>query len=716
MAELYVAIWWHQHQPYYYDEGQGLCILPWVRLHGVKDYFGMAALLKKYPPMKATINLVPSMLAQIEGYVKNGVRDKDFIISSKPADSLSEEDRQWMLRSFFLTNPQKVIRPHRRYADLFEKAKKRLKPSAFSEAEMRDLQVWWNLIWFHPLTIEQDDSLASLIRKGRDYTEDEKSYVLARQMEILGEVIPLQRELAESGQVELTTTPYYHPILPLLCDPTSAREAMPNVKLPTRARPLPEDAAEQVRRAVEYHKQLFGSKPVGMWPSEGSVSEKVMPILADTGITWIGTDEEILENSLRLKISRDAHGHVTDPSLLYKPYSFRFDQRRVNILFRDHNFSDLIGFQYQNASAPDAVKDFFRRLNHIKKSLPADARALVSVILDGENAWEYYDNSGLDFLSALYERMASRREVTPVTPSEYLSRYPETTTLNKLFAGSWISHNFAIWIGGSEDNKAWDYLYRTREFLQRQRGKDESALKQAWEHIYAAEGSDWFWWYGDDHVSAQAAQFDLLFRRHLARVYSVLGEPKPDFLDVPISRESGMVQLVPPRSFLHVNVDGRLTTFFEWTDAGKCDPKKRGSMTETTAHIMTGMQFGFDERNLFIRIDGAQDLAAQLSDKHVLRIAFYAPAEHVLEIEGLSAGSPRISFADGADAQDAAAAVDEVIEVAIPFAALKVKAGQNLGFYVQLILAGVPVERMPAIGGVEFAVPSPDFERIAWLI
>src|SRR6266545_1742885 len=365
MAEIAVAFLWHQHQPYYPDDVAGENPMPWVRLHGVKDYYGMALHLLEFPEMRCTINLVPSLLLQLQQYTEGGARDRPLTASRIPADSLTEADCLYLLDHFFMANAEYMIKPFGRYFDLYQRRAQGRNTAQearrrYNERDLRDLQVWFNLAWVHPLAIEQDDDLRELVAKGRHYTEAEKNWLLDKHLEILRQIIPLHRQLAERGQVELTTTPYYHPILPLLLDKKLAREAMPDVRLPRYTGGYPEDAAVHVRRAIEQHTALFGKAPQGMWPAEGSVCQSMLPLLAQHGIRWFATDEEILNRSTHGLVSRDSHGHVRNPERLYRPYTVCEGDSELAVVFRDHALSDMIGFHYQRSEPVAAAEDFVR--------------------------------------------------------------------------------------------------------------------------------------------------------------------------------------------------------------------------------------------------------------------------------------------------------------------------------------------------------------------
>jgi alpha-amylase/alpha-mannosidase (GH57 family) len=726
MAPIALAFLWHQHQPYYPDDVTGDNLMPWVRLHGVKDYYGMALHLLEFPELRCTINLVPSLLLQLQAYTERGATDRYLSVSRRPADGLTEGDSLFLLDNFFNANHDYMIRPYPRYAELMQRrgagrntAREALR--RFSERDLRDLQVWFNLTWIHPLAFEKDAELRSLPEKGRLFTEAEKNWVLDRHLEILRAVIPLHRRLAETGQVELTTTPYYHPILPLLLDKKLAREAMPDVKLPRYTGGYPEDAANQVKRAVEYHQQTFGKAPRGLWPAEGSVCQSMLPLLAQNGIRWLATDEEILSGTTHGFVSRDHKGHVRNPDQMYRPYKVAEAGHELGIVFRDHALSDMIGFHYQRSAPAAAAADFVGHLHGVGKAVDrAEPPALVSVILDGENCWEHYPGGGVAFLRALYERCCRDPGVRPVSVGAFLEQYPPRDTLPHLFAGSWISHNFAIWIGHEEDNTAWDALHRTREHLReraRQNRVPPDQLRQAWNEVHIAEGSDWFWWYGDDHSSSQDGLFDYLFRKHLQNVYLLLGEAPPAELSRPISRRMQRAIHTMPRAFLEVKIDGR-QTFFEWVSAGRYScQNERGTMAMAAHGPIQDLYFGFDVQTLLIRIDFDSPAQSALADFDLLRVGFLEPAGYAAQVALPGGPNPRVTLTQGEktlDATGSAVGIDQIAEIAIPFARLGVKVDQPLSFFVELLQAGQSRDRAPREGAINLTCPSPHFEQIMW--
>ena len=546
MPPIHLAFLWHQHQPLYKDLLKGRYVLPWVRLHAIKDYIGMLLVLKEFSPEKirCTINLVPSLIIQIQEYAAGVARDDALTLTRKPAEELDESERRYVLEHMFVGNPDRLIRLFPRYDQLFQMRNKAREhpdqaPNLFSANTLRDIQVWATLAWFHPLVVESDDVLKELRNKGKDFTEEDKAAMLERQDDVLRRVLPLHRELAESGQIEISTTPFYHPILPLLCNMESAREAMPDVPMPERRADFRADAEVQVRRAIELHRRVFKQSPTGMWPAEGSVGMDMLPILKGRGLRWIATDEQILARSMQVDLSRDGGAILNSPDALYQPYALPGEGDPSAIVFRDRALSDAIGFEYHHGDPVAGAQNLVGRLLESARRC-SDGPHLVSIILDGENPWDYYEQAGLTFLRELYSQLSRTEEIVTTRLTDYLAEYPPSVQLPRLAAGSWIDANFAIWIGENEDRAAWAMVAGARDALTRRMAQqpplDEKVAAEAWEQIYIAEGSDWFWWFGESRTSEQDCLFDDLFRRHLANVYHLIGEPRPAPLDRPVGK------------------------------------------------------------------------------------------------------------------------------------------------------------------------------------
>lgn len=728
MQPISLALFWHQHQPYYPDDVSGETLMPWVRLHGTKDYYGMALHLKEVPEFRCAINLVPSLLKQIQRYTDKGASDRHLDVSRVPADGLSEIDSLYILDQFFMASVDNMIRPHPRYHELYLKrgfgrdsADKAL--PRFNERDLRDLQIWNNLTWIHPLAFEKDAELRELRNKGRFWTENEKQRLLDKQLEILKQIIPLHRELAKSGQIELTTTPYYHPIMPLLWDKRSARQAMPECELPKFLDSYATDAKVHVERALAMHRELFGAAPLGMWPSEGSVSQEIIPVIAQAGIEWIATDEEILARSTNGWISRDSQGFIRHPEMLYRPWRVEEQGHALQIVFRDHGLSDLIGFHYQRSDPVRAAQDLLGRVEAIGRAVEsnnAGRPALVPIILDGENCWEYYPDGGVEFLRTLYKSAAKHPVIRPARICDHLRENPASDRIGRLFAGSWISHNFAIWIGHHEDNTAWDLLHQTRQYLmqaQSQATSPPDALARAWEEMYIAEGSDWFWWFGDDHSSAQDDLFDQLFRKHLQNVYVCLDAQPPSLLSRSITRLVRRTIHSEPKGFLAVKVDGR-RTYFEWINAGHyVSGSERGTMTLVTEGVIHEVYFGFDVEQLMLRIDTTRMARDDLSRVQEIRIQFLEPQGYEIRIS--DPGKPSMQgrvFRNRELLPKAVvkAAVAQILEMTVRFADLGLAPDDPIHLFVEAFAEGQSVDRAPREGALEMRVPGPDYEKIMW--
>jgi len=506
-----VSFLWHMHQPFYKDLARNRYVLPWAYLHATKDYFGMPALLQEFPTVHQTFNLVPSLIVQIEEYAQQKASDQSFDLAFCPVDALDAVDRQFIVKNFFPMPVRTMVHPFPRYSELTEK---KLRGDSFSDVELRDIQVWWTLAW-----MDHD-----LRPKGRDFSEEDKRRVKELVLTTIRRVLPEYRRMQQAGSIEVSTTAFYHPILPLLID---SRVDDPHVPVEVR---LPSDAQEQLVRARNFMRQTFGEYPRGLWPAEGSVSDDVARMAGAVGFRWLATDEGILAKS-GVDLSWD------NRRKLYQPY----ERHGIRVFFRDRTISDLIGFHYMHGSALDAAHDLIRRVKD------AGDGAHVSIILDGENPWDYYQNSGRDFLRYLFDGIQKDSAVEAVTLSEASERL-QPQPLQWLAPGSWANANFGIWMGHPEDHQAWRWILRAREALMSRRAEvpaDQWDL--AYEELLIAQGSDWMWWFGNDFTSEQDAIFDSLFRQHIGNVFRFVGLTEPEDLANPIKKSlEGRNTVMPP--------------------------------------------------------------------------------------------------------------------------------------------------------------------------
>jgi alpha-amylase/alpha-mannosidase (GH57 family) len=734
-----VAFLWHMHQPYYEDLVTREHVLPWVRLHALKDYYGMVALLREFPAVRLTFNLVPSLIVQLEAFAADRANDRFLEVGMKPAADLTPRDVAFMLQNFFHAHRPRMIDVHPRYAELLAKRGSELSadeaPAAarrFSTDDLRDLQVWQKLAWLDPFYLEGDVRVTRLLAKQRGFDEEDKRVLRAVELELLNAVIPEYRKAADRGQVELSTSPFYHPILPLLCDSEIYRRTHPDSKMPRHRFRRPEDALEQLTRAVDRHERLFGARPVGLWPSEGSVSDDMVPLVAQAGFRWMATDELILARTLGISLSRDAYGHLDQPQRLYTPYVVRVGQARVSCVFRDHALSDLIGFTYAGWGAEAAAADFVARLQEAGRRYESRTGgvATIPVILDGENAWEHFEGQGRPFLRALYRRLSEHPEIKTVTMSEAAAAPgPE---LDGIFPGSWIDANFYIWIGHPDDQRAWSQLAEARATLEQATDADPAALAQAREEILVAEGSDWCWWYGDDHSSEHDLAFDELYRRHLRNVYRLLGRPAPDELfvsnisqSVPLSEETAPTGLITPR------FDGEESSYFEWLGAGSFEIQQvAGAMHQTSRPnlLLREISFGFDRQRLYVRLDASKSARELLLEGLELSLKFLTPPgtrvsvrRQVSERGAVASlwrrADGRAEWVDEQAASGLLAASGSILEIGIPLFLLGDHGmpGQPIEFFVAVQgPTGVEIERHPGHRPIRTAVPDQRFEALHW--
>ncbi len=534
---LYLVLLWHQHQPLYPKDEEGHVTRPWVRLHAAKDYWDMAALVERYPNLRISFNLTPVLLLQLEEILE-GARDTYWVHTEVPAAELTDEQQAFLLARFFDVNPR-IISRFPRYQEL---ADRRAEGGDFSTQEYLDLQVLFNLAWTDPDLLE-DPVLSALVAQGRDFVDADKAPVLATHLDAVAATLDVHEKLWAEGQIEVTTTPLAHPILPLISDTNLALEGDPTAIMPTERFQEPIDARAQVTRGLEVAERLLGRRPTGMWPGEGAVAQDVTSIWAGEGITWIATGEHVLGQTLGTgSFERDSNGTVIDADALYRMYAAQHDRNpELPIFFRDVTISDLIGFEYSGMSGAAAADDFMTRLgraNDRLEELGVEGPKVVTIVVDGENAWEHYENDGKDFLNALYENLSESELVRTVTPSELLSAFDDAVEpLPDVFPASWFQPNYATWIGEREEAAAWDALWATRRAYDQAESSGsatDAQLALAYETLLFAEGSDWFWWYGSDQDSGDDGYFDRAYRELLGGVYDALGLDRPAFVQTPI--------------------------------------------------------------------------------------------------------------------------------------------------------------------------------------
>ena len=710
-----LAILWHMHQPCYRNPASGRFDLPWLRLHALKDYFGMAHLLEEFPGLHLTFNLVPSLLSGLEQYL-GGAGDTFGDVFRKPADDLAPEEIQYLVRHFFSIHYENHIKPFRRYDFLYRKKMKHLERETdpdwgkvFTVPELRDLQVWFQLTYFDETYKESDPRVVSLMKQGQAFSERDKETVLAVESEILRRVVPEYRKFRENGQAELCTSPFYHPILPLLLDPQAGREANPSLAPYDLDFNWEEDAWDQIQAGLAFMEKTFGVRPRGIWPPEGGLSELVLRLLAKAGVSWTASDEEVLSRSLPHPLQRDDRFLAIDPGAFYTPYSL--SGLPLRIFFRDHLLSDLIGFYYQKFPAGEAASDLHGRIKAIAASGPAGMT--IPIILDGENAWEFYPHSGRDFLREFYRRIHSDPEIETVTFSEAAAG--PVRELPRLKCGSWINGNFDIWIGDRDDQKAWELLKGAREaFRSARAGLDSELEREIIRLLHVAEGSDWFWWYGKENYTPDMEIFDSLFRLNVQKIYESLGRPVPAAVQVPIpaGTPSDHLQVVPPRDAMTAIVDGEDSNYFEWLDAGRIDVLAYGGAMNIANPLVKTLYFGFDSDRIYLRIDTKKYARIYFETGFSLRLHLQSGAREWQGEIGFDGKVPEArGFAAGS-----AAAIGRIIELQVPLAALDVGAGGELRLHMFWSFHDQPFQTIPARAPLTIKVPGAKDYAAYWQV
>ena len=813
----YLAIVWHQHQPLYHDPARDELIGPWVRKHCTKDYWDMAAIVGEQPDVHVNINLTPVLLNQLsiyldrlgpyvdaaagtidaEGFLARwqGHTDQFLDLLLLPTPEPEEATNEQILLFYkgawaTVSTSDPIMQRFPEYVALRDKNR-----STYTRDDFLHLKVFFELAWFDPDfllgPVELEDGsvvdLSDVLEHRADGTyvlRSPATEALARRLvvdnyKIMKNVVPVHRRLlwdpeARTGQIEVTTTPFFHPILPLVHDTSLAAQGQPFDPLPNPAYSQPEDANAQVAKAVRFHTDLFGKPPRGMWPGEGSVAEPVVEHFVNNGISWIATDQLVMERSggaepwFPYRVDVDgAQGDGGD----------RDDE--LMMVFRDAALSDKVGFSFQTLRPEEAAEQFMGDLTAMAPRFGADDR-LVTVILDGENAWENYtrDHDGKGFLRALYRRLQESYEageVVSVAVSEYIDGNParnvpehpihEQRELEPLWAGSWIGANFAVWIGEGEENQAWQYMATTRGALARSGlprpnpsargpavdlGSRAYWIWRAWEELYAAEGSDWFWWYGADMTTPgnNDTPFDRAFRSHLTGVYEAVNRARAlageEAMDVP--EFAPIVQATPKavRGPFEVPpvVDGQfLPNESEWDRVGGFffDSDSPGAILSPDDDLAQ-VFYGYDEEALYVAGLFNEDLSAKVGTDYQVRV--YLPHKHITDaatgsfaedphnettrvgepVQFFGAGAARevmadfsgaavaagLAYADGAGGWDAQPghgievggplAGGRILELRVPFVDLGQALGDPLEIVVEATGAGARIDAAPTVG------------------
>ena len=462
--------------------------------------------------------------------------------------------RQHILDSCFKSNHTKMLKPYRAYQHLFDlqammDGHGRENVTYLSGQYLADLLVWYHLVWMGESVRRSSETGGAADDQGQPvHFCRAQGIVRPDRRRLIADIVPRYRKLAELGQIEISSTPYNHPIMPLLLDFATARESEPNALLPQTAQ-YPGGLARLHVPSVERRGEPqaeFRCGAHGMWPSEGGVSRATLKVLAEHGCEWTATGQAVLANSLLREMNDNPLPGSS--GYLYKPYLVETGGKPIYCFFRDDRLSDKIGFEYAKWKGDDAAADFVHHLEEILHNAPGEDDPVVTVILDGENAWEYYPYNGYYFLSELYAKLESHPDIRTTTFHECVQSLNEPdarvtpSKLHQMVAGSWVYGTFSTWIGSPDKNRGWDLLCdakRSYDIVMASGRLNEEEMRLATEQLADCEGSDWFWWFGDYNSALSVASFDSLFRRNLSNLYHLLKLTPPQELQHVLSVGSG---------------------------------------------------------------------------------------------------------------------------------------------------------------------------------
>jgi len=553
--KLNIVFCWHMHQPWYRHANNGEYHLPWVYLHALKDYTDMAAHLENHPAMRCVVNFTPVLIEQIQDYaaqcthwLDKGTDFADSLLNylsgnlTIPSESSAREE---LISHCLRAHAPQMIHPYPNFSYLVNRItldndQNKLDKTGIAylnDQFFHDLLTWYHISWMG-YSLQQTDEVQALIEQGKDFTSEQRRQLIKLFDMELNRLLDRYKKLADSGQVELSMTPYAHPIVPLLIDFKTLKDASPEAAMPKH--PAYPDGLERAKwhmqHGIEVFENCFGRKPKGIWLSEGAVSEDAVRMLQDFDIEWTASGEGVWQNSSFLS-GTDLNNEDARRGL-FSCNSLTDCSTRM--FFRDDGLSDMIGFEYQSWDAEHAAKDFANHLSNIHSYIGESTHEhVVSIILDGENAWEYYPNNAWHFIDALYRELTSHDLITPGSFSEASDSCP-VNELSKLCAGSWVYGTFSTWMGDADKNLGWDLLIEAKQAFDENIGKLPARQQEkATLQLAICEGSDWFWWFGDYNPSDSVRDFDNLYREQLQQLYKLLKLDIPEVLFQPVSHGGG---------------------------------------------------------------------------------------------------------------------------------------------------------------------------------
>lgn len=557
-GKMKVVFLWHMHQPDYRNIMTGEYYFPWTYLHALKDYVDMVAHLEAQPKARAVFNFAPILLEQLDDYAQQisnyfarQETIKDAVLSSLVDSHLPAAGSPEFIalaKKYLRANRQRMIERFPVFRELADIANSLNESSIvgkyLSEQFLIDLGFWYHLSWLAETLRRKDYRVQAWQNKGHNFTQQDRLDLLKLIGEEIASIGPRYKALAEKGQIELCMSPYAHPIVPLLLDINSARQAWPEVTLPNSTIYAGGEVRSKwhLTQGIKTFEHYFGSRPRGCWPSEGSVSDDTLKLLQEAGFDWAATGDSVLHNSLRHSDNKAIADDLSErKACLHRSYNFA--NTNINCFFRDDSLSDLIGFKYAPWHSDDAVGDLINHMVNIANACDNPQNSAISVIMDGENAWEYYPENAYYFLEQLYRKIGEHPLLELTTYGDLIDKQkPEPLAMPHVVAGSWVYGNFSTWIGDKDKNRGWDMLCEAKlsadHALATQKFTN-TEIAQIEKQLALCEGSDWFWWFGGYNPAQSVSDFEYLYRQHLKNLYHLIKTPEPEYLNQVISVGGG---------------------------------------------------------------------------------------------------------------------------------------------------------------------------------
>ena len=736
--ELSVAFVWHFHQPNYQVQPDGIRLMPWARLHAIKDYLDMLLLLDKFPKLKLNFSIVPALLDTIEDYANHNAHDIHSKLTITPVEELSPDDKIFILNYFFDANFETMIAPNPRYKELHEKrfSQQEINIDDFDNQEYADIMMLFNLVWFDPIWKNVYPELKEFEKKGKNYTLEDRIKLIELNRKIIKQIIPSFKKYQDKGRIEIITSPYNHPIMPVLINPKDLKTPSLKYSMPDCKVALMVDLKEQIKLSIEKITEIFGKAPKGIWPSEHCISQKTLDVAANLGFEWIITDESVLSNSIKKEFVRDFRGCWEDPYDVCSLYAYQTKTgKKINIVFRDSFIPKLITFEYPHRDSEICANDLFERIKSVYDKLKnsPDEKHLLTIAMDGENSWAAYPQDGAVFLEKVYSLINDDRTIRTVLLSDYVENNREhEKLLKKISSGSWFNQEFQLWIAEPTKNLAWKYLVQARnDFKEAEKAGllTKEQINEIKSEIYIAEGSDWFWWYGEPNNSGQDHIFDFLFREHLRNVYLFMNRTVPEYLETPLISFMGKPSKNPKRN-ITPKISGFSENNDEWSYAGCIDMPSGPILQENK--LFNRIYFGTDKDNLYLRFDlnkyfiDKKDTLQEYSAIYIYIKNYGMPAEEssparttnkigsiypVLydgynnEIKIALTGSRKYALQFSKSSRDGLwelqwehnirYANNEIFEISIPYEDLGINSGESFGFFCLAAFNGITEEVYP---------------------